>query len=331
MPDAGTLGTPARGMVYGHGLLGSRSEVNAGNVRTMAQEHGYVACATDWSGFARDDIGTAVTALEDFSNFPKMADRTQQGFLNTLFLARLLRSSAGFASAPAFRVGGQSVLDGTVFYDGNSQGGILGGAVTAISNEWSRAVLGVPGMNYSTLLQRSVDFDTYKAILGPAYPSELDRMLDFSIVQMLWDRAEANGYAAHMTSDPLPGTIPHTVMLHVAFGDHQVANVTAEVEARTIGARVWQPALAPGRSPDLTPFWGLTGAPDGWDGSVLVMWDAGTPVPPLGNLPPRPPTYGDDPHEFPRRTPAAQLQKARFLRPDGRFSDTCAGAPCVAT
>lgn len=331
MPDASTRAAAARGMVYGHGLLGSRSEVNAGNVRTMADEYRFVACATDWTGFARDDIGTAVTALEDFTNFPKMADRTQQGFLNTLFLARLLRSPSGFASAPAFRAGGQSVFDGTVFYDGNSQGGILGGAVTAISNEWSRAVLGVPGMNYSTLLQRSVDFDTYKAILGPAYPSELDRMLVFSMVQMLWDRAEANGYAAHMTNDPLPGTIPHTVMLHVAFGDHQVANVTAEVEARTMGARVWQPGLAAGRSPDLVPFWGLLAAPDGWAGSVLVMWDGGTPAPPLGNLPPRPPTYGDDPHEYPRRTPAAQLQKSRFLSPTGAFSDTCGGGPCIST
>ncbi|MFM8972043.1 MAG: hypothetical protein ACKOOG_05280 [Actinomycetota bacterium] len=330
MPDATTLGSPAKGMTYGHGLLGSRSEVNAGNVRTMADEHGFVPCATDWTGFAQADIGTAVTALEDFSNFPKMADRTQQGFLNTLFLARLVRSPSGFASHPAFRVGADPVLDGTVFYDGNSQGGILGGAVTAVSNEWSRAVLGVPGMNYSTLLQRSVDFDTYSAILAPAYPSELDRMLDFAIVQMLWDRAEANGYAAHMTDDPLPGTIPHRVMLHVAYGDHQVANVTAEVEARTIGARVWQPGLAPGRSPDLVPFWGLAGAPDGWGGSVLVMWDAGTPTPPLGNVPPRPPTYGADPHEFPRRTPAAQLQKARFLDPAGFFSDTC-GGPCVAS
>ena len=331
MTDATTLRTQVKGMVYGHGLLGSRSEVNAGNVRTMADEQGFTACATDWSGFAQGDIGTAVTALEDFSNFPKLADRTQQGFLNTLFLARLVRNAAGFASDPAFQVLGTPVLNGTVFYDGNSQGGILVGAVTALSNEWSRAVLGVPGMNYSTLLQRSVDFDTYKAILGPAYPSEMDRMLDFSLVQMLWDRAEANGYAAHMTTDPLPGTIPHTVMLHVAYGDHQVANITAENEARTIGARVWQPGLAAGRSPDVVPFWGLQAAPDGWNGSVLVMWDAGTPTPPLGNLPPRPPTYGDDPHEFPRRTPTAQAQKGRFLDPAGYFFDTCGGGPCVAS
>ena len=55
-------------------------------------------------------------------------------------------------------------------------------------------------------------------------------------MQQLWDRGEANGYAQHMTSDPLPNTPPHEVLLHPALGDHQVAQVTAEVEARTIGA-----------------------------------------------------------------------------------------------
>ncbi len=47
---------------------------------------------------------------------------------------------------------------------------------------------------------------------------------------MLWDRGEAAGYAQHMTSDPLPNTPTHEVMLQVAFADHQVANVSAEVE-----------------------------------------------------------------------------------------------------
>ena len=51
-------------------------------------------------------------------------------------------------------------------YVGGSQGGIMGGALTAFAQDWTRSVLGVPGMNYSLLLRRSVDFDTYAAILG---------------------------------------------------------------------------------------------------------------------------------------------------------------------
>ena len=70
------------------------------------------------------------------------------------------------------------------------------------------------------------------------------------MIQILWDRGEANGYAWHMTRNPYPNTPRHTVLLHEAFGDHQVANVATEVEARVIGARLRTPALDPGRSRD---------------------------------------------------------------------------------
>ena len=54
-------------------------------------------------------------------------------------------------------------------------------------------------MNYSTLLTRSVDFDTYSQILYPAYPTELERPLILALIQMLWDRSDPNGYASHIT------------------------------------------------------------------------------------------------------------------------------------
>jgi hypothetical protein len=156
-------------------------------------------------------------------------------------------------------------------------------------------------------------------------------MIGYPLLQMLWDRSEANGYAAHMTDDPYPGTPRHQVLLHVAFGDHQVANVTADVEARTIGARVYQPALAPGRSPDVVPYWGIRPLDSfPWRGSAMVIWDSGTPASPLTNTPPFEPDYGEDPHSRPRATPAAQLQKSEFLKDDGAVVDTCGAAPCLA-
>src|SRR4029453_2320550 len=97
-------------------------------------------------------------------------------------------------------------------------------------------VLGVPGMNYSLLLTRSTDFADYAVFYYPAYPNEMQRPLGLALIQMLWDRAEPNGYAPHMTSDPLPNTPPHEALLHMAFGDHQVANVATEIEARAAGA-----------------------------------------------------------------------------------------------
>ena len=49
-----------------------------------------------------------------------------------------------------------------LYFDGNSQGAILGGALCAVARDFRRCVLGEAGMNYSTLLHRSVDFDLYK-------------------------------------------------------------------------------------------------------------------------------------------------------------------------
>jgi hypothetical protein len=316
----------ARPSLYGHGLLGSASEVNAGNVRSMANEHNFVFCATAWAGFASDDLGNIVAAINDFSRFNTVADRMQQGFLNQLLLGRLMIHPQGLAANAAFQKNGRSVIDTRrLFFDGNSQGGIMGGSLTAVAPDFNRAVLGVPGMNYSTLLQRSVDFDTYATLIYPAYPNESTRQLMFAVIQLLWDRGEADGYAQHITTDALPNTPKHTVLMHVAFGDHQVSDTTAEVEARTIGARGYQPVLDPGRSPwqrfQLIPSIGKF--PFG--GSAIVIWDSGTPAPPITNTPNR---GGEDPHSDPRSTPAARVQKSEFLKVDGHVVDVCGGAPC---
>lgn len=329
---AGPDGTavPARPSVYGHGLLGSEREVSAGNVRSMANEHNFVFCATKWIGMSEEDIGNAVGILSEFGNFPTLADRCQQGILNTLFLGRLMIHEDGLGSHEAFQGSdGASVIDASeLFYDGNSQGGIMGGAATAVAIDWTRAVLGVTGMNYSILLQRSVDFDTYNAIYEPSYPDEMERSLLLVIAQMLWDRAEANGYAHHMTDDPLPGTPAHEVLLHVAFGDHQVAQETAAIEARTIGAKIHRPAVAAGRLPDVTPFWGIDPIPnDPYEASALIIWDSGSPAPPIENVPPR---EGQDPHEHPRAEEQARVQKSEFLRTGGAVVNVCGDAPCMA-
>ena len=52
-------------------------------------------------------------------------------------------------------------------------------------------------------------------------------VLILDLLQTLWDRADPNGYAAHMTGG-LPSTPSHHVLLQLGYGDHQVANITAE-------------------------------------------------------------------------------------------------------
>jgi hypothetical protein len=319
----------ARAALYGHGLLGRPTEFDASNVKSMSNEHNVLFCATAWAGFAAEDLPHIISVLNDLSRFNSVADRMQQGFLQQLFLGRALIHPQGFSSHPAFLKNGVSVIDTQrLFFDGNSQGGIMGGSLTALAPDFERAVLGVPGMNYSTLLQRSVDFDEYAPLLYGGYPRELERQLWLAQIQLLWDRGESNGYAQHMTSRPLPNTPRHQVLMHVAFGDHQVSDVTTLVMARTIGARVRQPALAAGRSPFSNPWYGLRRIPSyPYDGSALVWWDSGTPPPPLINQPNR---AGEDPHSHPRSEPAARRQKSEFLKVGGGVVDVCGGGPCFA-
>jgi hypothetical protein len=167
-------------------------------------------------------------------------------------------------------------------------------------------------MNYSVLLTRSTDFDLYSRIYYPAYPDEGDQLLGLTLIQLLWDRGEANGWAASATTRPPPNSPPHVALIHATQGDEEVASWTADALARTAGASIRRPAVALGRTRELNPF-GLPpigGFP--FTGSALVYWDAG-------------PSWNGV-------TPAAQLQKSEFLKRGGAIVDTCpAGQPCAAT
>jgi hypothetical protein len=338
-----------RPSMYGHGLFGDYTEVHTTNVRQLGDDEGVLTCATDFTGMMEDDVPTAITALQDLSKFQPIPDGLQQGFLNFIYLDRLLMLSDGFSSDPAFQFGGQSVIDhgDGVYYYGNSQGGIAGGALTAIEPDITRTVLYVPGMNYSTLLTRSVDFSDYSAILYPSYPNQSDRPLLLAMIQLMWDRGEPDGYANHMTGNPLPGTPAHHVLIDMAYGDHQVSNVTTEVEARTIGAPLRHPTLDPGRTPGFVNFFpdiptlGSLPGPAA-DGNGSFIWDIGpkrddgsggflgTNPAPITNTAPDD-SFGVDPHDTVINTSAdLRHQIAEFLLPNGQITDPCGPDPCYA-
>jgi hypothetical protein len=174
-------------------------------------------------------------------------------------------------------------------------------------------------MNYSLLLHRNTDFNAYKNFYYPAYPTELHRPLHLALIQMLWDRSDPNGYAHHMTTDPLPGTPQHQVLLHLAFGDHQVANVATEIEARTIGASIHVPAIAGGRHSDVNPYYGITRS-GAIPGSALIV----------GTAAPHPPITTADGRHRPARPPArsaiARQQKSDSCRPEVQ-TDVCSACP----
>jgi len=117
--------------------------------------------------------------------------------------------------------------------------------------------------------------------------------------------------------------------------------VATEVEARTIGARVRRPSLDPGRSPDVTPQFGIPplGRLPQRSGNAFIVWDIGplrtengqqlgTPSPPTTNTPP---AIGVDPHDLVIDSEARiRRQIAEFMHPGGSLIEVCGTKPCYA-
>ena len=152
--------------------------------------------------------------------------------------------------------------------------------------------------------------------------------------------AEANGYANHIATNPLPRTPNHTVLMEIAIGDFQVSDWAALVEARTIGAKLLCPATTAQRFPGIAPLWGVPCAKTSpFHDSGIVLWDSGTPAPPITNSAP---SVGVDSHEDPRASSANRDQKSQFFGDDptlgsdsngyvrGAVVDVCNAQPCTA-
>ena len=337
-----------RPSLYGHGLFGGYGEVNAGNVEAMANEHNFIFCATDWAGMAdRATCRTSRRSSPTSRTSRRWPTASSRAFVNFMLPRPADDPPAGPRRQRRVPDAAASALIDTarLYYDGNSQGGIIGGALTALAPDFNRAVLGVPGMNYSTLLTRSTDFGTGTPTVAAtqrpdrrleyAYPlytptrTQLERPLIFALMQMLWDRARARRLRAAHDRRPVPEHAARTrCCCTPAFGDHQVANVAAEVEARTIGA---YRAAARARTPGAQATSRRLGASRRsrqypFDGSALVV--LGHRRPRAAREQHRPAATDADPHGHPRSTRGRAAQKAAFLAPDGKVVDTCGGAPC---
>jgi hypothetical protein len=347
IPIGAKHGRRFRPVLNGHGLFGNADQVNSDELYALGQ-YGLMACATDEIGMSDKDIPNAGASLVDLSNFPSIPDRLEQGLINFLYLGRDLVNPAGFCSSSAFRVKGKCVIDTShLFYDGGSQGAIFGGALTAIDPDFTRSALNVAGMDYGLLLTRSSDFPEFAQILYRSYSNPLDRALLYSFIQNLWDQGEMDGYAEHVTSHPLPGTPRHSVLMTVAFGDHQVTNWASEIEARTIGARLRKPVLDSGRYPGRRPYWDIPriGSFPFTGRAAMIVGDlgplrpcpndgvtacegsqAGTPPPPRDN---NANTKGVDPHGPDWASfPEGEAAIGAWLRPAGRLPAVCGGHPC---
>ena len=297
---------------YGHGLLGSREEVTWGGhsyLPELADRHGYVIIAVDWTGMKdEDEDAIKVMLVDEIEKFAMIPERSQQGFAEKLAAMRMITGDLA-SDKVMMSAKGASVVDSERrYFYGNSQGGILGGAYVALSPDIQRATFGVGGSPYAILLYRSADFTDFFRVFQTMFPDPLHVAQWMGHMQTLWDSGEASGYLNQMDKD---------VLLQVAIGDAQVTTLGAHIQARAYGA--------PLISPTVRDVWGLETVDPPHTGSALVEWDYGA-LEPAENIPPDEST---DPHEGPRREPAAQAQMHHFFQ-TGEVIHTCDG-PCTGS
>lgn len=296
---------------YGHGFLGSLNEADNGWLRDMAQRYRFAIVATSYQGMSDGNLPVWISTLTaDAGSFPLISHEAMQGTMNHLALQRLLRSGALDALPELQTTEGAPLLDrDTLWYYGNSQGGTQGALVNALTRDVSRSVLGVPGAAYPFLLQRSVVFNGYAAVISAIYPDEGDVSLFLALAGTGMDDFDPLGFAPRIVS------ADKQTLLHVAREDAQVHNQVSFLLGRTVAAV--QPVET------VRAIWGLESGEYPIDSpAAVVEFDFGVPE---DTTPYDPPVSETDTHGTLRRDLAGQEQMMTFLR-TGRVEDTCGGA-----
>jgi hypothetical protein len=302
--------TPVPMVIYGHGLLGNSGQVASSGVRHLAANVCVVVVGTDMRGMSDVDLPNVALALNDANNGHLIFDVLVQGMMNHIALVQIAR---GPMAQMLFQDAGTSYVDPSqFFYYGISQGGIFGTTVCGIDPVIERCVVQVGAINYSMMLERSLDWPTYGAILSGAYPDPLDMSLILGLMQMQWDRTDPTAVADVLVGDGFPGSPTKQVLMQIAVADVEVPNVASEYQARTMGI------------PTLTPSPYVPHGAPGMAGplrNALVIYDFGLrDTIPATNLPPP----DNDVHSSVRNKGATMDMMREFFA-TGNIIQTCTG------
>lgn len=364
---------------YGHGLFGHCTcNTDNGNCYTGELEAGYLNhearimnstlyCTNEIGMAQEDEITAAVVIGADLSDFAYLPDRLHQGILNEVLLGRLMTVSAfvndtavQFPLYPNLPAGPSnpnvSVLPAgplpypahpapsedlkTPRYYGNSNGGIYGSVLLAVSPDVRYGTSGVAGGPYSLLLPRSQDFAVLFDLIKARYSSPVDRISILSIVGERWSRLEPSSYARFISLEPLPNTPAHTILIQSGLGDAQVSIFAVQTLARSVGSLDPKTGGAvatfegnPGEGNQTLASLGFAVMPANTTisgvghNAVLTVSFAQTPASanPFFNLPANGTT---DTHSLTRLAPQVQAQHRQFLL-TGVIADPCPSAGCV--
>jgi len=309
-------GSPAaRLLQYGHGFFGKRSEAEDAPTE-LADEKGFVVLAVDWVGMADEDRFKVADALAgDTDNMMIFTDRVHQAMANFIGVAALAQGP--LAKIPELQTPAGPAYDpAALYFDGNSQGHILGSTYVALSPSIERAVLGVGGNNFSFIMFRSQAFGLFLNLMGTVVPRPIDQLKLAFMTQLSFDRIDPLTYAPRLLSNTLPGgPTERRVLLHIGIGDHAVPPLSGELQARTLGVSHL--------SPEPRPIYGLEPKVAPIDGSAICEFDFG--VDPQPGYYAVPPAEQTEVHEGIRRLAAAHEQISRFLKSGGLIEQTCDG------
>jgi hypothetical protein len=162
------------------------------------------------------------------------------------------------------------------------------------------------------MLERSLDWPTYRTTLIGAYDDPLVVALMLNLMQQDWDRTDPVVVADVITTTGFPETPPKQVLMQMAIGDDEVPNVASEYAMRTMNIPVITPS-------PYVPY-GVEAAASAQSGAVIYDFGVGATIP-LTNTPPPP----NDVHGQIRNKKATTDMMKAFYE-TGTITNLCTGA-----
>ena len=156
-------------------------------------EHDFMFCATDWIGLAERRRHQRGRVLRTSPSSPPPPTGCSRACSTSCTSAALMIHPTGFAATRAFQVAETAaVLDTarTLYYDGNSQGGIIGGALTAVApGLHPRRCSACPAWTTRLCSTAASTSSRSRRSSTTATPTSSTSRSVFGLMQMLWDRA----------------------------------------------------------------------------------------------------------------------------------------------